>query len=367
MLGRRLEADGLAGAARVPARYLDLVALGTVADVVPLDQNNRILVDQGMRRIRAGRCVAGISALLQQAGRQAARAIGSDLGFAVGPRLNAAGRLDDMSIGIECLLTDDPTVAAEHAAALDSINRERREIESSMRDQAFAFVDKMDAARLPGCVCLYDRSWHQGVVGLIAARVKERFHRPVIAFAQEGDGRLKGSARSVSGVHARDLLESVASRHPGLIEKFGGHAMAAGLTIAESGFETFRSSAAEQLVGMYPDADFSGAIVTDGRLPDAALNLRFARSLRDAGPWGSGFPEPMWSGDFEVVEQRTVGENHLKLRVRSTGGGGILDAIAFNQAGPALRGVVRLAYRLDVNEYRGVESPQLIVEQVSGL
>lgn len=367
MLGRRLQADGVAGAARVPAKYLDLVALGTVADVVPLDRNNRVLVEQGMRRIRGGHCVAGIVALLEQAGRQPARTISTDLGFAVGPRLNAAGRLDDMSIGIECLLTDDPQVAARHAGTLDSINRERREIETTMRDQAFAVVEKMDAARLPACVCLYDPTWHQGVVGLIAARVKERFHRPVIAFAREANGALKGSARSVNGVHARDLLESIASKHPGLIEKFGGHAMAAGLTIAEEGFATFRRSAAEQLASLYPEADFSGAIVTDGRLPDDSLNLRFARTLREAGPWGSGFPEPLWNGDFEVVEQRTVGENHLKLRVRPASGGAIVDAIAFNQAGPALRGVVRLAYRLDVNEYRGVETPQLIVEQVAGL
>lgn len=366
-LGRRLQEEGQTGAAKVPARYLDLVALGTVADVVPLDHNNRILVAEGLRRIRAGRSVPGIVALLQQAGRRVERIVSTDLGFAAGPRLNAAGRLDDMSIGIECLLTDDTNAAAAHAATLDAINRERRDIESGMRDQAFAFVDAMDARNLPGCVCLYEESWHQGVVGLIASRVKERCHRPVIAFASEGEGRLKGSARSVSGVHARDLLESVSAASPGLIEKFGGHAMAAGLTIAASGFAEFSRLAAAQLAKLYPDADFSGAIISDGRLPGTALNLSFARDLREAGPWGSAFPEPLWNGDFEVLEQRTVGETHLKLRVKPAGGGAILDAIAFNQAGPAYRGTVQLAYRLDVNEYRGVESAQLIVEQITAL
>jgi single-stranded-DNA-specific exonuclease len=363
-LGKALQLQGQSGAARIPATYLDLVALGTVADVVPLDHNNRILVEQGIRRMRAGKTVAGISALLQQAGRQVRRTVSSDLGFAVGPRLNAAGRLEDMSLGIECLLTDDHELAAKHAATLDQINRDRREIESTMRDQAFAYVESLDERRLPGCVCLYEPSWHQGVVGLIASRVKERCHRPVIAFAKESDGFLKGSARSIAGVHVRDLLESVATARPGLIDKFGGHAMAAGLTIADTAYEEFAKLADTQLARLYPDADFSGSILTDGPLPDDALNLQFARALRDAGPWGSGFPEPMWNGDFDVLEQRTVGEKHLKLRVRPATGGKPVDAIAFNQAGPAYRGVVQLAYRLDVNEYRGVESAQLVVEQI---
>ena len=366
-LGKVLEQRGQDGAARIPATYLDLVALGTVADVVPLDHNNRILVEQGIRRIRAGKTVPGITALLNQAGRQFGRTVSADLGFAVGPRLNAAGRLEDMSLGIECLLTDDQDLAARHAATLDQINRDRREIESTMRDQAFAYVDALDARRLPGCVCLYEPDWHQGVVGLIASRVKDRCHRPVIAFARESDGFLKGSARSVPGVHARDLLESISSARPGLIEKFGGHAMAAGLTIADSAYKAFKSLAATQLSRLYPDADFSGAILSDGTLPVDALNLPFARGLREAGPWGSGFPEPMWNGDFDILEQRTVGEKHLKLRVRPAAGGKPVDAIAFNQAGPAYRGVVQLAYRLDVNEYRGVESAQLIVEQIAAL
>ncbi|MEO1202882.1 MAG: DHHA1 domain-containing protein, partial [Pseudomonadota bacterium] len=366
-LGQALKRAGVEGAARVPAKYLDLVALGTVADVVPLDHNNRVLVDQGIRRIRAGRTVAGIHALLTVAGRQARRIVSTDLGFAVGPRLNAAGRLDDMSVGIECLLTDDSAAAAAYAAELDGINRERREIESDMREQAFAFVDAMDARQLPPCVCVYDASWHQGIVGLVAARVKERCHRPVIAFAQESESTLKGSARSVAGVHARDLLEHIDTLKPGVIDKFGGHAMAAGLTIAKDRFDEFRALAAQSLAALYPDADFSGTLLTDGPLPSAALSLSFAQQLRSAGPWGSAFPEPLWNGDFEVLEQRTVGESHLKLRLKPAAGGNPIDAIAFNQAGPSLRGVVKLAYRLDVNEYRGIESPQLVVEQIVAL
>ena len=366
-LGRRLEKEGLKGAARVPSRYLDLVALGTVADVVPLDHNNRILVDQGLRRIRAGQTVVGIEALLRQSGRQLARTTSADLGFVAGPRINAAGRLEDISIGIECLLTDDMNTALHHAAVLDRINGERREIESTMREQAFSYVDSMDARNLPSCVCVYDESWHQGVVGLIAARVRERCHRPAIAFAKESATLLKGSARSIQGVHARDLLEAVHAVDPDVMVKFGGHAMAAGLTIEERHYPAFRRLVAEQLERLYPSADFSGAIVSDGVLPDRALSLEFARRLRAAGPWGAGFPEPVWSGDFEVLEQRTVGEKHLKLRVRSADGGSPVDAIAFNQAGPACRGVVRLAYRLDVNEFRGVESLQLVVEQIASV
>lgn len=366
-VGRELQEQGLLGAAKIPARYLDLVALGTVADVVPLDHNNRILVHQGLLRIRAGRSVPGIQALLQQAGRQSRRCVSTDLGFAVGPRINAAGRLEDIAVGIECLLTDSAERAAEYARLLDHINSERRDIEAGMREQAFDYVDKLGATRWPACVCVYDHAWHQGIVGLIAARVRERCHRPVIAFAQESDKILKGSARSIPGVHIRDLLEAISSAEPGLIDKFGGHAMAAGLSLSQSRLDDFSRIAAEQMGRLYPQADFSGAILTDGPLPDSAFSLSFARSLRDAGPWGSGFPEPLWSGDFAVVEQRTVGENHLKLRVRPANGGSVIDAIAFNQAGPAYRGIVRLAYKLDVNEFRGVENPQLVVEQIAPL
>jgi single-stranded-DNA-specific exonuclease len=364
-LGRRLEAEGAGGAARIPAEYLDLVALGTVADVVPLDHNNRILVQQGLHRMRAGRVTAGIRALLGQAGRRLETLVSSDLGFAVGPRLNAAGRLEDMAIGIECLLTDDDDVARRHALELDQINRERREIEAGMREQAFEYVEALRADNLPPCVCVFDRSWHQGVVGLVAARVKERCHRPVIAFARDRDGLLKGSARSIPGVHARDLLEAVRTADPALITRFGGHAMAAGLSLEERHLDAFRRQVSQSVKTLYPDADFTGAIVTDGELPSAALNLRFARLLREAGPWGSGFPEPVWDGRFTVLEQRTVGEQHLKMTVRPEDGTGAIDAIAFNQAGPSWRGPVELAYRLDVNEYRGAASAQLVVEQIT--
>ena len=363
-LGKEMQTAGRAGAARIPAKYLDLVALGTVADVVPLDHNNRILVNQGLERIRAGKSVCGIQALLQLAGRSANRIVSTDLGFVVGPRLNAAGRLEDMSVGIECLLTDSPDVAARFASELDVINRERKNIEAKMREEAFAAVDAMETRDLPSCICVYDERWHQGVVGLIAARVRERWNRPVIAFATEGDGQLKGSARSIPGVHVRDLLEAVSSSKPGLVGKFGGHAMAAGLSLEQDKFAEFSGLAATKLDQLYPQADFSGAILTDGDLPSDALNLKFARLLREGGPWGAGFPEPVFSGDFDIDEQRTVGEHHLKLRVRPAGGGVFIDAIAFNQAGPVYRGVVRLTYRLDVNEYRGFESPQLIVEQI---
>ena len=363
-LGRALESEGVDGSAKIPANYLDLVALGTVADVVTLDLNNRILVRQGLNRIRAGKAVAGIQALITQSGRSIGRTVSSDLGFAVGPRLNAAGRLEDMSIGIECLLTDDPALASRYAATLDRINSERRHIETKMRDQAFAYVDSLDDRNLPACVCLYDESWHQGIVGLIASRVRERCHRPVIAFARDDGGDLKGSARSVPGVHVRDLLEAVSANRPGLISKFGGHAMAAGLNLAEKHYAEFRNCVSEQITRLYPDADFSGALLTDGILPPDSMNLKFANLLRASGPWGAGFPEPMWSGDFSVVDQRVVGENHLKMRVQPADGPVVIDAIAFNQAGLPIRGAVRLAYRLDVNEFRGVETPQLIVEQI---
>ncbi|MFQ5546931.1 MAG: single-stranded-DNA-specific exonuclease RecJ [Woeseia sp.] len=363
-LGRALESGGAADAARIPAAYLDLVALGTVADVVTLDYNNRILVRQGLERIRAGKAVPGIQALIQQSGRAVERTVSSDLGFVVAPRLNAAGRLEDMSVGIECLLTDDSTAAARYAMTLDRINSERRHIETKMRDQAFAYVDALDDRNLPACVCIYDESWHQGVVGLIASRVRERCHRPVIAFARDDGGQLKGSARSVPGVHIRDLLQAVSTTEPGLISKFGGHAMAAGLNLAPEHFQEFEKCASRQLKRLYPAADFSGALLTDGTLPADSMNLRFARLLRESGPWGAGFPEPMWSGDFSVVDQRVVGEHHLKMRVQPAEATTVIDAIAFNQAGLPLRGAVRMAYRLDVNEYRGVETPQLIVEQI---
>ena len=373
-LGRALSEHGQTGAERVPARYLDLVALGTVADVVPLDRNNRILVEQGLRRIRAGLLVPGLRALLEMSGRPLDDTVSADLGFVAGPRINAAGRLDDISVGIECLLTDDDALAGRLAATLDGINRERKDIEADMREQAFDYVARMNSRGLPACVCVFDETWHQGVVGLIASRVRERCHRPVVAFAREDSGQLKGSARSIPGVHVRDLLEAVNAAEPGLIGKFGGHAMAAGLSLDPARLERFRSLISSTLLERYPSADFSGAIVSDGVLPDNALSLPFARELRHSGPWGAGFPEPLWHGNFEIVEQRTVGERHLKLKVRPIGSNdtglhgrgphNVIDAIAFGQAGPVWRGPVQLAYRLDVNEFRGTSSAQLVVEQI---
>ena len=366
-LGRRLERDGQVGAAKIPATYLDLVALGTVADVVPLDRNNRILVQQGINRIRRNRCVPGIRALLSVGAREPGFITSADLGFAIGPRLNAAGRLTDMSVGIECLVTDDPAVATELAGALDRINRERRDIEATMREQAFAAVDQIPSRDWPQCVVLHDASWHAGVVGLIAARVRERCHRPCIAFAEERPGELKGSARSIPGVHMRDLLEGVSGRVPGLILKFGGHAMAAGLSLRSENYSRFATEADRIMRERYPGADLSGAILTDGSLPGSAFGLEFAERLRDAGPWGSGFPEPVFQGDFSVVDQRIVGERHLKLMLQPPDAPRPVEAIAFNQAADGIRGNVRLAYRLDVNRYRGVSSPQLVVEQITVL
>ncbi|MGD2056357.1 MAG: single-stranded-DNA-specific exonuclease RecJ, partial [Gammaproteobacteria bacterium] len=277
-------------------QWLDLVALGTVADVVPLDRNNRILVEQGLRRIRAGRCVPGIRALLQAGGRAPARCVSTDLGFVVGPRLNAAGRLDDMSQGIECLLTDSEHTAQSIAARLDALNRERRAIETEMQARALEAIRqlRLEERPLPTGLCLFDPDWHQGVIGILAARIRERFHRPVIAFAPGGDGELKGSARSVPGFHIRDALDAVASRHPGLVSRFGGHAMAAGLTLAEESYPAFAAAFDVEVSRFLSADDLNGVIYTDGELAADELNLETARLLREAGPWGQGFPEPLF-------------------------------------------------------------------------
>jgi len=349
------------------ARLLDLVALGTVADVVPLDYNNRILVQQGLERIRARRCVPGILALLEAGGRTPERAVTSDLGFAAGPRLNAAGRLDDMSLGIECLLTDEAARARKMAAQLDSLNRDRREIESEMQAQALAAIDHLmlDEQDLPVGLCLYDQEWHQGVIGILAARLKERFHRPVIAFARSGSGELKGSARSIAGLHIRDVLDAVAVRHPGLIPRFGGHAMAAGLSLAEERFDDFAAAFANEVSRHLGPEDLGGVIYSDGELIAGEFSLETAQLLRDAGPWGQGYPAPLFDGLFRVLDQRVVGERHLKLTLGSTTDASRLDGIAFNAAVlPATCRQARLAFRLDVNEYRGLLSPQLIIEDI---
>jgi len=349
------------------AQYLDLVALGTVADVVPLDRNNRILVQQGIQRMRAGHCAPGIRAMLEAGGRSLSRIVAADLGFVVGPRLNAAGRLDDMSVGIECLLTDDAAAADQMAARLDALNRERKEIESDMQARALAAIAglKLDDKRLPVGLCLYDPDWHQGVIGILAARIKERFHRPVIAFARSGPGELKGSARSVTGLHIRDALDAVAARHPDLITKFGGHAMAAGLSLPKDHYPAFAAAFDEEVSRHLSRDDLSGVIYSDGELSGQELSLETAQLLRDASPWGQGFPAPLFDGDFNVVSHRVVGQRHLKMTLTPERGGSQIDAIAFNtEVLPGGRQQVHLAYRLDVNEFRGIVSPQLIVEHM---
>jgi single-stranded-DNA-specific exonuclease len=369
-LRARLRARGWFGSGRVEpnmAELLDLVALGTVADVVPLDFNNRILIDQGIRRIRAGRCCPGIRALLLDAGRDPARLVAADLGFAAGPRLNAAGRLEDMSLGIACLLADEETEAVGIAAQLGELNRQRREIEGSMQQEALALLQRLeqDAAGLPAGLCLMDPGWHQGVIGILAGRIKDRFNRPVIAFAPAGDGELKGSARSVQGLHIRDLLDRIATRDPTLIRKFGGHAMAAGLTLAADDFPRFAAAFAAAVTEELGAEVLAGDVLTDGELAPEECELSIAEALREAGPWGQGFPEPLFDGLFEISQSRIVGGRHVKLTVCYPGGRQWLDAIAFNgveHGWHEIRRAVRMAYRLDVNEFRGRRSVQLIVD-----
>ena len=349
------------------ANWLDLVALGTVADLVPLDHNNRILVEQGLRRIRQGRCRPGILALLELAGRVRQRVVATDLGFAVGPRLNAAGRLEDMGQGIECLLCERPEEAHRLARGLDELNRTRREIEREMQEQAMAFLDRLDLVRsegLPAGLCLYRAEWHQGVIGILASRIRERYHRPVIAFAGAGDGLLKGSARSLPGLHIKDLLERIAHRHEGLLEGFGGHAMAAGVSLREARLETFRRAFEVETAALLDADSLAGHWLSDGQLEAPDIDLELARQLRYAAPWGQGFPEPLFDGVFELRQQRVVGGNHLKLRLGLPGDGRVIDAIAFNQAERPLAERMHLVYRLDLNEYRGLERPQLIVEAI---
>lgn len=355
------------------AQLLDLVALGTVADVVPLDHINRILVAQGLARMRQGQCCVGIQALLEAAGRSREHMVAADLGFAVGPRLNAAGRLQDMSIGIRCLLSDDPQQARALAGQLDSLNRERRSIEAEMRDQALAHLESLqleEEAALPAGLCLFHPDWHQGVIGILAARIKERFHRPVIAFARADDTYIKGSARSVPGLHIRDALDSVATRCPGLVHKFGGHAMAAGLTLKHQDLEAFVCAFDAEVRRHLAEEDLHGWIWSDGELSGAEINLDLAEALRQAGPWGQGFPEPVFEGRFGLLESRIVAERHLKLKLRADGAQMPIDAIAFNTVDdewPAGVTAVELAYRLDVDRYRDRRSLQLMVDHIRPL
>ena len=350
--------------------FLDLVALGTVADVVPLDVNNRILTYQGLSRIRAGVCRPGIKALLEIANRDAARLVASDLGFALGPRLNAAGRLDDMSVGVALLLCDNLGEARVLANELDALNQTRKEIEQGMQAEALTLCEQLERSRaeLPGGLAMYHPEWHQGVVGILASRIKERFHRPVIAFAPAGNGQLKGSGRSIQGLHMRDALERLDTLHPGLMLKFGGHAMAAGLSLEEERFEEFQHRFGELVTEWLDPALLQGEILSDGELSPQEMTLEMAQMLRDAGPWGQMFPEPLFDGRFRLLQQRLVGERHLKVMVEPVGGGPLLDGIAFNVDTTAWpdNGVreVTLAYRLDINEFRGNRSLQLIIEHL---
>lgn len=338
------------------ADFLDLVALGTVADVVKLDHNNRILVQQGLKRIRAGRARPGVAALFECAGRDIRRASVYDLGFILGPRLNAAGRLDDMSRGIECLLCDDGTRAQKLAADLDALNRERRAIEADMQEAALAAVSEIDGNGYS--LCLARDDWHQGVIGILASRLKERLHRPVIAFAPDGKGCLKGSGRAIPGIHLRDALDLVAKRCPGLLVKFGGHAAAAGLTIREEDFDRFADAFDGVARELLSPADLDEIIETDGFLQGAELSLETARLLADE-VWGQGFPPPRFGGEFAVLGQRVVGEKHLKLKLGSDGHR--FDAILFSETGP-LPARIHAVYRLSVNEYGGAESLELCLD-----
>ena len=351
------------------AALLDLVALGTVADVVPLDHNNRVLVEQGLRRIRAGRASPGVAALLRVAGRDPARAVAADFGYAAGPRLNAAGRLTDMRLGIECLLSEREDEAERIARELDTLNVERREIESGMQAQAAALLDGLDPTAPGAAVSLFREDWHHGVVGILAARVKDRLHRPVAAFAPDGDGEhIRGSVRSIPGVHVRDLLDTVAARNPGLIERFGGHAMAAGLTIRRGMFDRFSVEFAAEADRVTPAEMREAVVLSDGEIPGPDFNLDLARTLRDAAPWGQGFPEPVFDGVFGVAGERPVGDGrHAKLELLPRGAGRPINAIAFNREPPLpanAQGEVQVAYRFVVNAFRGKEQPELIVEEI---
>ena len=359
-LRARLRANGAFGAKPEPnlASLLDLVALGTVADVVRLDQPNRILVEQGLKRLRSGLGHAGLEALFTVAGRDAARATAYDLGFVAGPRLNAAGRLADMSLGIRCLLTDDPTEALRLAGELDRLNRERREIEGAMQAEALADLHEVDElARDNFTLCLYRPEWHQGVVGIVASRLKDRFHRPALVFARSGDGELRGSGRSIAGFHLRDALDLVTKRAPGMVRKFGGHAYAAGLSLAESALPAFAQAFEVVAREALTPAHLQRTFESDGGLDPGELTLDLAAGL-GANVWGQGFAAPSFDDHFVVVEQRVVGERHAKLVLER--GGERFEAIAFNQT-EALPVRIHAAYRPDVNEWNGARSLQLVV------
>lgn len=353
------------------ATFLDLVALGTVADVVALDQNNRILVNQGLMQIRKGLCRPGIRALIEIAGRKIECLKETDLGFSVAPRLNAAGRLDDMSLGINCLLSDNEETAREYAKQLNELNIERRKIETEMKDQALKAIESLalkeasPSTPLPITLCLFDPSWHQGVIGILAGRLKERYHRPVIAFAQVSPTEMKGSARSIPGLNIRDVLASIDREHPGLMTKFGGHAMAAGLSLHPDGFQRFREALLHQVSKEIDLSQCEGEILSDGDLKPFELTLDLAKQIQEAGPWGQWFPEPTFDSVFEILDQRIVGQHHLKLTLAHVDGTEPLDAIAFQvdlKLWPNYRArYIHGAYRLDMNTFNGRTKLQLMM------
>lgn len=354
------------------AQFLDLVALGTVADLVPLDHNNRVLVRQGLERIKRGLARPGLMALLRLGKRDYRYAKAADLGFAVGPRLNAAGRLEDMATGIRCLLSSDSNEAMQLASQLDELNRQRKDLQEKMQAEAMQQLGSLLASlkeqALPQALCLFDESWHQGIVGLVASRVKDAVHRPVIAFAPEAPGAtlLKGSARSVRGLHIRDVLARVDARSPGMMKAFGGHAMAAGLTLEAAHLEAFKQSLGLAVDDVLGGASLSAEILTDGELPAADISLEMATLIEHLGPWGQRFAEPLFDGRFEVIDHRIVGGSHLKMIVRPIDGSEAVDAIAFNKMPQDLpqSGPVRLLYRLDINRWQGREECQLMVEHI---
>ena len=355
------------------AQLLDYVALGTVADVVALDQVNRILVHQGLLRIRSGQCQPGIKALVDIAGRQLHAIQAADLGFSVAPRLNAAGRMDDMSLGIQCLLTEDAQLAKDIAEQLDALNQDRKEIEGHMKNEAMALLADMqalDEKHVPAGVCLYDANWHQGVIGILASRIKDRLHRPVIAFAPAENSELKGSARSINGVHIRDVLSDIAAEHPQLLNKFGGHAMAAGLSIKLHDYPHFALLFADAVASKLSQVDLEQKVWSDGQLDTQHLTLEFAEQLQQAAIWGQAFPEPAFDGVFDVYQCRIVGKQHLKFVLKLPFSTLMVDAIAFFADKPenwlGCR-KVNAVYKLDINEYRGQRSLQLQLQYLEKL
>ena len=352
---------------------LDIIALGTVADVVPLDLNNRILVTQGLKRVRAGEACPGIKALIEVSGRNEKSLVATDFGFCLGPRLNAAGRLEDMAIGINCLLSENYQDARALASQLDSLNSERKEIESQMQQDALHTLSKLnfDKNQLPMGMCLYDESWHQGVIGILASRIKDKLHRPVIIFARGDNGDIKGSARSIPGIHIRDVLDSVATNNPGLISKFGGHAMAAGLSLSENDFAAFKTCFDAEVTKQIKPEYLEQVILSDGELTQNEFTLPMAELLKNAEPWGQAFPEPVFDGDFIVTQQRVVGAKHLKLQLQPGNSNLQIDAIAFNSIDPEdsampfdIGASIKAAYKLDVNEFRGNRSLQLLIDHI---